>query len=135
MTGQRPSWYIGPEHSDEEARAIIARRMREIRAEERPHVTAPAPVRRSNGHRRQSRPAPVRSRGSRRSGARASPDDDPSDLAAAARLPLDPAELAELSAPERGAIYKALSLGALQIASAEDAVRLVIRRRSARPAP
>ena len=74
MTGQRPSWYIGPEHEYEEARAnTIARRMREIRAEEL-HVTAPAPVRRNNGHRRQSRPAPVRSRGSRRSGAAPAPD-------------------------------------------------------------
>jgi hypothetical protein len=34
-----------------------------------------------------------------------------------------------LSAPERGAIYRALALGSLEIASAEEAVRLVIAGR------
>ena len=43
--------------------------------------------------------------------------------ARAAQLPVDPVALAELTAPERGAIYHDLGLHALQRASAEDAVR------------
>ncbi len=44
----------------------------------------------------------------------------------AAQLPLDPNELAQLPAPQRGAIYNALGLHALQRAAAEEAVRAVI---------
>jgi hypothetical protein len=81
------------------------------------------------GRSREARSGPARSRGSGRSSQRArSPDgDDPPHL--------DPAELAELSAPERGAIYKSRDLGVLEIASVEEAVRLVLRRRSRRAGP
>jgi hypothetical protein len=43
-----------------------------------------------------------------------------------ADLPLDPAELAELTAPERGRIYDELGLDWAQRAEAEHAVRLAI---------
>lgn len=50
-------------------------------------------------------------------------------MSAVARLPLDPTELAQLPAPERGAIYDALGLHALQRIAAEEAVRAVIADR------
>lgn len=43
-----------------------------------------------------------------------------------AQLPLDPAELAQLSAPERGLLYRQLGLCVLQRAAAEEAVRAVL---------
>ncbi|MEK6327487.1 MAG: hypothetical protein AABM66_08200 [Actinomycetota bacterium] len=53
---------------------------------------------------------------------------------AAPELPVDPAELAKLTAPERGRIYRKLELHPLQIASAEEAVTAVIRGRYRRAA-
>jgi hypothetical protein len=41
-------------------------------------------------------------------------------------LPLNPAEVAQLSSPERGALYRDLELSTLQIAAIEEAVRRVI---------
>lgn len=43
-------------------------------------------------------------------------------------IPLDPVQLAQLSAPERGKVYRRAGLDRLQIAASEDAVRLVLRR-------
>jgi hypothetical protein len=48
------------------------------------------------------------------------------------RLPLDPAELAELLAPERAVVYAELRLDAQQRAAAEEAVRQVLVGRYAR---
>lgn len=47
---------------------------------------------------------------------------------------LDPHELALLSITERGRLYAELDLAPLQIAAAEDAVRLVLARRYGREA-
>jgi hypothetical protein len=52
----------------------------------------------------------------------------------AAQLPVDPVELAELTAPERGVIYDTLGLHALQRAAAEEATRAVLRGRYRRAA-
>ena len=49
-------------------------------------------------------------------------------------LPLDPTELASLSAFERGRIYRALGLDDQQIACAEEATRQVIVQRYRRRA-
>jgi hypothetical protein len=50
-----------------------------------------------------------------------------------AALPLEPGELATLSTPERGAIYRALDLHPLEIAAAEEACRAVVAGRYGRP--
>jgi hypothetical protein len=41
-------------------------------------------------------------------------------------LPLDPVQLSRLTTPERGSIYREAGLDPLQIAAAEEAVRLVL---------
>jgi hypothetical protein len=41
-------------------------------------------------------------------------------------LPIDPEATAKLSAPERDALYRQLGLHAVQIAAAEEAVRLAL---------
>jgi hypothetical protein len=46
-----------------------------------------------------------------------------------ARLPLDPAELARLSSPERGQLYGELGLDYLQRAAAEGAVQAIFAGR------
>jgi hypothetical protein len=43
-------------------------------------------------------------------------------------LPLDPVQVAELQAPERGKLYRSLNLDSCQIEAIEAAVRLAIRR-------
>lgn len=42
-------------------------------------------------------------------------------------LPIDPVDVAKLSTPARGDVYRALDLHPVQIAAIEDAVRLVRR--------
>ena len=49
-------------------------------------------------------------------------------------LPLDPVQLARLTSPERGAVYRRLRLHPVQIAAAEDAARLAIARKLRRAA-
>jgi hypothetical protein len=46
-----------------------------------------------------------------------------------AGLPLDPHELADLTAPERGRAYEAAGLDALQRIAAEEAVRAMLAGR------
>ena len=48
------------------------------------------------------------------------------------KLPLDPVQLAPLTSPERGAIYREAGLDPLQIDAIEQAVRLVLRGRYGR---
>jgi hypothetical protein len=43
-------------------------------------------------------------------------------------LPLDPVQLARLTSPERGALYRRLGLDPVQIEAAEAATRLAIAR-------
>lgn len=44
-------------------------------------------------------------------------------------IPLDPVQLARLTSPERGALYRRLGLHPVQIVAAEDAARLAIARK------
>jgi hypothetical protein len=46
-----------------------------------------------------------------------------------AELPLDPFEVAELQAPERGALHRKAGLDPLQVDAVEQAVRLVLAGR------
>ena len=43
-------------------------------------------------------------------------------------LPLDPVQLARLTTPERGALYRRLGLHPVQIEAAEAATRLAVAR-------
>ena len=43
-------------------------------------------------------------------------------------LPLDPVQLARMTSPERGALYRRLGLHPVQIEAAEAATRLVLAR-------
>ena len=56
-------------------------------------------------------------------------------LAISGQRPLDPIELAELSAPQRGDLYRALDLNRAQIGAAEDGVRQVLAGRYLREVP
>ena len=49
-------------------------------------------------------------------------------LPLAAEFPFRPEELARLTTPERGRVYAAAGLDAMQISAAEDAVRAVIAK-------
>jgi hypothetical protein len=147
---RRPYWkLLGGSYTPEQERAIIERRMREINSEtpsQNGSRAAAPPLLPPSASQRPRRGRAPRSASNARRGPRRgcstrsssrggdSGDEDSSEppggrrpTAGNAQLPLDPAELAELSAPERGAIYKALGLGVLHIAGIEETVRAVLR--------